>query len=109
MVVTVKKIEIDKVKVTITWLVAVKLYGIIPIRLQQRRKVKVVNRRGKYFFPAGPTCSSIRLDTNSYIISAIDCQRLGTKVPPLVVTNERRRRKSPVETNIKRDEFVKDK
>ena len=39
----------DKVKVTIKWLVAVKLYGIKPIKLLKRIKLNKTETMGKYF------------------------------------------------------------
>ena len=44
-------------KVTMIWLVTVKLYGIIPIKLQNNIIKKVVNINGKYFLPTGPAFS----------------------------------------------------
>ena len=60
-----KKVAIESVNVTTRWLVEVKLYGIIPIRLLQSKNAKVVNTRGKYFFPFSPICSCTRFTTNS--------------------------------------------
>jgi hypothetical protein len=45
-------IEKDKVNVTIRWLVVVKLYGISPIKLLNRIKVKRTEIKGKYFSPS---------------------------------------------------------
>lgn len=45
-------IEKDKVNVTIRWLVVVKLYGINPIKLLSRIKVKIREIKGKYFSPS---------------------------------------------------------
>jgi hypothetical protein len=58
------KRERDNPKVTTKWLVAVKLYGIIPIKLLLKRKRKVVKINGKYFLPSAPICSSTKLPTN---------------------------------------------
>ena len=46
------KIEKDKVNVTIRWLVVVKLYGINPIKLLSKIKVKRTEIKGKYFSPS---------------------------------------------------------
>ena len=46
------KIEKDKVNVTIRWLVAVKLYGIKPIKLLNKTKMKITEIKGKYFSPS---------------------------------------------------------
>ena len=45
-------IEKDKVSVTIRWLVVVKLYGISPIKLLSKIKVKRTEIKGKYFSPS---------------------------------------------------------
>lgn len=45
-------IEKDKVNVTIRWLVVVKLYGINPIKLLSKIKVKITEMKGKYFSPS---------------------------------------------------------
>lgn len=45
-------IEKDKVNVTIRWLVVVKLYGINPIKLLSKIKVKITEIKGKYFSPS---------------------------------------------------------
>ena len=45
-------IEKDKVNVTIRWLVVVKLYGINPIKLLSKIKVKITEMIGKYFSPS---------------------------------------------------------
>jgi len=45
-------IEKDKVNVTTRWLVVVKLYGINPIKLLNKIKVKITEIKGKYFSPS---------------------------------------------------------
>ncbi len=52
-------------KVTMMWLVTVKVNGIIPIRLQNRMNMNSEKMNGKYFMPAVPTLSRIMLATNS--------------------------------------------
>jgi len=44
-------------KVTIRWLVTVKLYGIIPSKLQTSIIIKVVKIKGKCFINLGPAFS----------------------------------------------------
>lgn len=51
------KIARAKEKVTIEWLVTVKLYGIIPCTLHIRIIIEVVKIRGKNFLPLGPALS----------------------------------------------------
>lgn len=46
------KIEKDSVNVTMRWLVVVKLYGISPIKLLSKIKVKITEMKGKYFSPS---------------------------------------------------------
>jgi hypothetical protein len=45
------KAVIAKPSVTTIWLVTVKLKGIIPIKLQKKINVKIVNNIGKYKLP----------------------------------------------------------
>jgi len=42
----------DNVKVTIKWLVIVKLYGINPIKLLNKINVNRTEMKGKYFSPS---------------------------------------------------------
>jgi hypothetical protein len=46
-----KKAIVANPKVTTIWLVTVKLKGIIPIKLQKKINVKIVNNIGKYKGP----------------------------------------------------------
>lgn len=59
------KIARAKEKVTIKWLVTVKLYGIIPCTLQIRIIIKVVKIRGKNGLPLGPALSATTLEIRS--------------------------------------------
>ena len=59
------KIERDRLNVTIRWLVAVKLYGINPIRLLNKTKVNTTEIKGKYRSPFLFILSNNNCDENS--------------------------------------------
>ncbi len=73
------KIEKDKVKVTIRWLVTVKLYGINPIKLLNNTKVKITEIKGKYFSPSLLILSNNNCDDTSYRVSINVCHVFGIK------------------------------
>ena len=73
------KIEKDKVKVTIRWLVTVKLYGINPIKLLNSTKVKTTEIKGKYFSPFLLILSNSNWDDVSYKVSINTCHAFGIK------------------------------
>ena len=66
-------------KVTMMWLVTVKLYGISPSRLLNRMNRNSVKTNGKKSRAPWPAFVSTISATNSYIISATDCHRPGTR------------------------------
>src|SRR5579859_7438753 len=55
----------------------------MPIKLPNSTNMNSEKMKGKYLRPSVPTLSRIILATNSYISSAIDCQRPGTRARPL--------------------------
>ena len=71
--------EKDKVKVIIRWLVVVKLYGISPIKLLNKTKVKITEIKGKYFSPSLLILSNNNCNEISYNISTSACHALGIK------------------------------
>ena len=71
--------EKDKVKVIIRWLVVVKLYGISPIKLLNKTKVKITEIKGKYFSPSLLILSNNNCNEISYSISTNACHALGMK------------------------------
>ena len=71
--------EKDKVKVIIRWLVVVKLYGISPIKLLNKTKVKITEIKGKYFSPSLLILSNNNCNEISYSISTSACHVLGIK------------------------------
>ena len=71
--------EKDKVKVIIKWLVVVKLYGINPIKLLNKTKVKITEMKGKYFSPSLLILSNNNCTEISYTISTSACHALGMK------------------------------
>ena len=73
------KIEKDKVNVTIRWLVVVKLYGIKPIKLLNKTKIKIIEIKGKYFSPSLLMLSNSNCDEASYNVSIKTCHVLGIK------------------------------
>jgi len=73
------KIEKDKLNVTIRWLVVVKLYGINPIKLLNKTKVKTTEMKGKYFSPSLLILSNNNCDDASYSVSTNTCHVLGMK------------------------------
>lgn len=73
------KIEKDKVKVIIRWLVVVKLYGINPIKLLNKTKVKITEIKGKYFSPSLLILSNNNCNEASYNVSTNVCHVLGMK------------------------------
>lgn len=73
------KIEKDKVNVTTRWLVAVKLYGINPIKLLNKTKVKIAEMKGKYFSPSLLILSNSNCEEASYKASINTCHAPGIK------------------------------
>jgi hypothetical protein len=73
------KIEKDNVKVTIKWLVVVKLYGNKPIKLLKRIKLNSTEIIGKYFSLSTEIISEINWAITSDITSTLFCQELGLK------------------------------
>jgi len=71
--------EKDRVKVIIRWLVVVKLYGINPIKLLNKTKVKITEMKGKYFSPSLLILSNNNCTEISYSISTSACHALGMK------------------------------
>ena len=65
MVVTAKNMNAANAKVTAIWLVAVKLYGNIPSKLQNTMNMNSEKINGKYWRPASPTLSFSMLAMNS--------------------------------------------
>jgi hypothetical protein len=57
----------------------VKLYGINPIKLLSRIKVKMVERKGKYFSPSLLILSNTNCNEISYNSSTSTCHALGMK------------------------------
>ena len=88
MIVTPSQTAIAMAKVTMMWLVKVKLPGIIPSMLPIRMNMKIVNTIGKKRMPSLPVASRRIPATNSYIISTADCSRPGTmacwRVPAMI-------------------------
>ena len=73
-----KKAKIAKPKVTTIWLVTVKLYGIIPNKLQKKINEKIVNNIGKKYEPFFFMFSAKTLKKiNSYNHSNIVCEAFG--------------------------------
>lgn len=108
MKVTPMKIMNESENVITKWLVTVNEYGIIPIRLQQRTKLKVVNMIVKYGLPFSPTCSSSKPLINSYIISYTDCQDVGNTFGVFNACCAKKS-KTPTDKSIKTAEFVIEK
>lgn len=71
--------EKDKRKVTIKWLVAVKLYGTNPIKLLKRIKLNKIEIIGKYFSLSIEIMSEISWAVISDIDSILFCQEFGVK------------------------------
>jgi len=79
----------------------------MPIKLLNNMNIKVKNNNGKYLRPFTPICSSMRLYTNSYNISAMDCQLDGT----IVATEVDRDRNKPmmlITNTTYKEELVKE-
>ena len=60
-------------KVTMIWLVQVKLQGNIPKRFPTKIKRKSVKIKEKYFMPSFPMLSPIIPEMNSQLLSTTDC------------------------------------
>jgi hypothetical protein len=73
------KTEKDKKKVTIKWLVAVKLYGTKPIKLLNKIKLKRTEIKGKYFSLELVIISEVNCAVNSDKDSIPFCQEFGLK------------------------------
>ena len=71
--VTPKKIKKAIEKVTIIWLVQVKLQGNMPKRFPTKIKRKSVKIKEKYFMPSFPMLSPIIPEMNSQLLSTTDC------------------------------------
>ena len=71
--------EKDKVKVIIRWLVVVKLYGISPIKLLNKTKVKITEIKGKNFSPSLLILSNSNWAETSYKVSIKTCHVFGIK------------------------------
>src|SRR6266849_9602127 len=65
MTVTPTKMKAARAKVTAMWLVKVKLYGTMPMRLPNSTNMKSEKTKGKYALPALPTFSRTMLAMNS--------------------------------------------
>ena len=74
------KIEQAKPKVKIIWLVSVKLYGIIPVKLHVKRKICNKKIDGKYFSPFLPKLFFIKSTVSLYNNSFKACQIFGITV-----------------------------
>ena len=74
-----KKMDNDKIKVTIKWLVAVKLYGIKPIKLLNNIKLNKIETIGKYLSFSNEIMSEISCAVVSETDSKLFCQELGLK------------------------------
>ena len=88
MIVAASQTMAAKAKVTMMWLVTVKLPGIMPSRFSTRMKMKIENTQGKYFMPSSPRFSFTILAMNSYSSSAIDCTRVGINERPLACEDQ---------------------
>lgn len=71
--------EKDKKNVTIKWLVAVKLYGIKPIKLLNKIKLNKIKIKIKYFSLFIEIVSEINQTVISVTNSITFCQELGIK------------------------------
>ena len=60
-------------KVTMIWLVQVKLQGNIPKRFPTKIKINSVKIKEKYFMPSFPMLSPIIPEINSQLLSTTDC------------------------------------
>ena len=79
------KIENDKKNVKVIWLVVVKLYGTMPIKLFDRMNKKVVAMKGKYFsLPVARISDKVSI-TMLYNRSINLCQPLGITKKEFVV------------------------
>src|SRR6185437_773486 len=75
---TVRMTSEARENVTAIWLVTVNEPGIMPKKLLNSTKTKIVKTKGKKRRPSSPVEDCIMLATNSYDISAIDWVREGT-------------------------------
>ena len=75
--VTSMKIKNDIAKVTIIWLVQVKLYGSIPSKFPNKININKEKINDKYFIPSFPILSPIMSAINSYDNSTNDWPLLG--------------------------------
>ena len=93
---TIEKLMIASTPVIVNWLVTVNGWtpgitpnGIMPIRLANRMKMKIVNTQGRYLRPSGPILVSIIELMKPVTPSTATCQRPGTSsrfMPPSMKT-----------------------
>ena len=106
-IVTAKKMKKAIEKVTIMWLVQVKLNGNIPNKFPIRINMNNEKINDRYFIPDFPTLSSIILAINSYDNSNKDCFLDGI-ILELFNPSIIKRRIETIVIIIAREEFVKD-
>ena len=104
---TVRNTSAASAAVTTMWLVTVKAPGIMPSMLQTKMKMKSANTKGKYFMPAWPVLSRSMPATNSWVISATDCSRVGTSERARIDTMKKPAISSTA-TSMKSEELVKE-
>lgn len=100
------KETIPKLKVKKMWLVTVKVYGIIPKKLQKKIKTNVVKTKGKNFSPFFESDSNNIPWTKKNICSDNICQLFGKTVALCKVKWKKTNIKEKTKKR-KNDEFVK--
>src|SRR5579864_7149442 len=104
---TVKMTSAASANVTTIWLVTVNEPGIMPKKLLNSTKMKIVKTKGKKRSPSSPVDDRIMLTTNSYDISAIDCVRDGTRLR-FDIANVRNSDAATATSTMKSDWLVKE-
>ena len=96
-------------KVTIRWLVTVKLYGIIPGKLQVGIMIKIVKIKGEYLTSLGPAFSLTTPSITEYVASSAACQLFFGIKKALVKVVRKRKAVNAVINKSHSDELLNEK